>query len=163
MEYWDAYDEHMNLIEGMTLTRGEPLGDGVFHLVCDIFLEHEDGTVLIMQRDPRIEYGGMWEATAGGSALRGETPLQCAQRELYEETGVRAKCFREYTSDISPEFHCIFTEFTAVTDCDKSTVKLQENETVSFCWVSREELKELKASGMLTERSCAYVNDLLMK
>ena len=91
MEYWDAYDENMNLIEGMTLTRGETVPDGVFHLVCDIFLEHEDGTILIMQRDPSKEYGSLWEATAGGSALKGESPLECAQRELYEETGIRGR------------------------------------------------------------------------
>ena len=161
MEYWDAYDENMNLIEGMTLTRGETVPDGVFHLVCDIFLEHEDGTILIMQRDPAKEYGGLWEATAGGSALKGESPLECAQRELYEETGIRGRDFREYKRGQSLGPHCFYTEFTALTDCDKTSVRMQENETVAFRWVTKEELKELKVAGQLTERSCGCVSEIL--
>ena len=29
MEIWDAYDENLNKIEGVTLVRGEPIPDGV--------------------------------------------------------------------------------------------------------------------------------------
>ncbi len=41
-----------------------------YHLVCDIIVRHSDGTYLLMQRGYRKPYGGMWEASAGGSALR---------------------------------------------------------------------------------------------
>ena len=40
MEIWDAYDEKLNKIEGMTLVRGEEVPDGVFHLVCEIIVKH---------------------------------------------------------------------------------------------------------------------------
>ncbi len=36
MEIWDAYDKDLNKIKGMTLTRGEPIPRGIFHLACDI-------------------------------------------------------------------------------------------------------------------------------
>lgn len=92
MELWDAYDAEFNKIWGMTLVReeAEKIPPGVFHLVCDIIVKHTDGTWLLMQRDPRKPWGGMWEATAGGSALKGEAPLECALRELREETGIIA-------------------------------------------------------------------------
>ena len=90
MELWDAYDKNFIRIEGVTLKRGEKIGNDVFHLVCDIIVRHTDGDYLIMQRDARKHYGGMWEATAGGSALKGESPLQCAARELFEETGIKS-------------------------------------------------------------------------
>ena len=125
------------------------------------YSEHEDGTILIMQRDPAKEYGGLWEATAGGSALKGESPLECAQRELYEETGIRGRDFREYKRGQSLGPHCFYTEFTALTDCDKTSVRMQENETVAFRWVTKEELKELKDAGQLTERSCGCVSEIL--
>lgn len=48
-----------------------------------------------MQRDHRKHLGGMWEASAGGSALQGEKPLECAQRELFEETGVSSGTFEQ--------------------------------------------------------------------
>ena len=88
MELWDAYDADFHRIEGKTLIRGEPVPEGIFHLVCDVLVKHTDGTFLLMQRAPGKHFGGMWEATAGGSALAGETPLECASRELREETGM---------------------------------------------------------------------------
>ena len=51
-------------------------------------MKHTDGTYLLMQRDYKKQFGGKWELTAGGSALQGESPLECAIRELREETGI---------------------------------------------------------------------------
>lgn len=88
MELWDAYDAEFNKIENKTLVRGDVIPDGFYHLVCEIIVKHTDGTYLLMQRDLNKHYGGMWEATAGGSAVTGENPLECAIRELREETGI---------------------------------------------------------------------------
>ena len=65
-ELWDAYDNNFNRINGITLVRGEALPDGIYHLVCEIIVKHIDGTYLLMQRDFRKQYGGMWEVTAAG-------------------------------------------------------------------------------------------------
>lgn len=89
MEKWDAYNESMNRIEGMSIVRGEPIPNGYFHLVCEILVRHTDGSYLLMQRDTRKPFGGLWEASAGGSALQGESPKECAIWELEEETGIR--------------------------------------------------------------------------
>ena len=94
MELWDAYDKDFQKLAGKTLVRGELIPQGLYHLVCDIIVRHADGAYLLMQRDPRKPWGGMWEATAGGSALAGETPLECAARELREETGATPGEFR---------------------------------------------------------------------
>ena len=74
MELWDAYDKDFNKIKNRTLIRGQRIPKGLFHLVCDILVKHTDGTYLLMQRDKRKHFGGMWEATAGGSALQNEPP-----------------------------------------------------------------------------------------
>ena len=95
MEVWDAYDAQLNRVEGVTLIRGEAIPAGLFHLVCDIIVKHTDGTYLLMLRDGRKRFGGMWEATAGGSALQGERPAECAARELLEETGIAAERLTE--------------------------------------------------------------------
>ncbi len=69
MELWDAYDKNFNKIDGITLIRGEPIPDGMFHLVCSIIVRHIDGDYLLMRRDDRKMFGGLWEVSAGGSAL----------------------------------------------------------------------------------------------
>ena len=78
MECWDAYDRDFKKVQGVTLIRGEKVPENCFHLVCDIIVRHADGSYLVMQRDKRKHLGGMWEATAGGSALQGEDPMACA-------------------------------------------------------------------------------------
>ena len=92
MELWDAYNSNFEKIEGMTLVRDEVIPEGFYHLVCEILVRHVDGTYLLMKRDPtKPLYPNMWEATAGGSALQGETALEGAMRELREETGIVAE------------------------------------------------------------------------
>ena len=77
-EKWDAYDSSFNKIENLILERGQKLPRDVYHLVGEIIVKHIDGTFLLMQRDFAKHMGGMWELTAGGSALQGENPLECA-------------------------------------------------------------------------------------
>ena len=160
MEIWDAYDEKFNLIEGVTLTRGEKISDGVCHLVCDIIVRHTDGDYLIMQRDARKHYGGMWEASAGGSALVGESPLQCAARELFEETGIRTDTLIEVGRVVDNECHSTYVEYLCVTDCDKDSVKLQDGETSDFRWVDKDTLLNMKNDELITERMQRFIDEL---
>ena len=103
-----------------------------------------------MRRDPRKpNYGGYYEATAGGSALKGEDKLSCAKRELLEETGVTAKALVEigrYTSRDT-----IYYNYLCMTDCDKATVTLQEGETVSYKWISEKDFAAFVNSGEMID------------
>ncbi|MBE6835714.1 MAG: NUDIX hydrolase [Ruminococcaceae bacterium] len=160
MELWDAYDRNLNKIDNLILIRGEKIPDGVFHLVCDIIVRHKDGEYLLMQRDERKHFGGMWEATAGGSALKGETPLECAKRELFEETGICSEKLKEVGRVISDEHKSYYVEFLCETDCDKNSVVLQEGETSAFKWVGKDELLNMKKSQLVTERMQNFVDEL---
>ena len=82
-------------------------------------------------------YGGYLEATAGGSALKGEDKITCAKRELLEETGVVANSFEEIGCYISQD--TIFYSFLCITDCDKSSISLQEGETISYKWMNEKD------------------------
>lgn len=158
MERWDAYDRNFRKVEGVTLIRGEPIPEGICHLVCDILVRHRDGTYLLMQRDRRKHYGGMWEATAGGSALQNETPVDCAVRELYEETGIPSRALTEVGRVLSG--NTIYVEFLCVTDCRKDSVRLQVGETIAYRWVSKEQLLSMKKEELVTERMQEYIEEL---
>ncbi|MDE6293122.1 MAG: NUDIX hydrolase [Clostridiales bacterium] len=160
IEIWDAYNSHFEKIENKTLVRGEKIPDGLYHLVSDILVKHSDGTYLLMQRDLRKSYGGMWEATAGGSALAGETPLQCAIRELLEETGIAETELTEVGRVVDNNTHSIYVEYLCITDCDKDSVTLQEGETTAYKWVSRDELLDLCDDELITYRVQKYIDEL---
>ena len=160
METWDAYDCNLNKIADVSLIRGEPIPDGYYHLVCEIIVKHKDGSYLLMQRDQRKHLGGMWEATAGGSALQGEAPLTCAVRELREETGIASGEFTEVGRVLHHGHRSIYVEYLCKTDADKTRIILQDGETADYKWVTKEELLEMKKSELATQRIQNFIEEL---
>lgn len=148
-ELWDAYDRKENKL-GFDLIRGESIPEGTYHLVCDTVVRHTDGDYLIMQRDyNKTAYPGFFQVGAGGSVLKGESPLEGALRELAEESGIIAT-----ENDLTPihlyvcdETQSIYYKYLCVTDCPKDSVTLQEDETIAYKWLSKEEFLAFMESG----------------
>ena len=160
LELWDAYDSNFNRIHGITLRRGETIPDGLYHLVCEILVKHADGSYLLMQRSANKHFGGLWEATAGGSALQGETPLECAARELREETGIVSDELIEVGRTISSNTRSIYVEFLCITSWDKENILLQEGETSDYRWVSKEDFIHMSPKILVTKRIQKFIEDL---
>ena len=160
MELWDAYNRDFKKIQGVTLVRGEAIPEGFFHLVCDIIVRHTNGNYLIMQRDKRKHLGGIWEATAGGSALQGEDPLTCACRELHEETGIASDHVIEIGRVIHYGRQSLYVEYLCVTDIDENDIVLQEGETADYKWISADELRRMSRDELATQRIFTFIEEL---
>ncbi len=156
-EIWDAYDKEFNRIEDVKLIRGEVVPAGMYHLVCDIIVKHVDGTYLLMQRDYEKHCGGMWELTAGGSALEGETPLECAARELKEETGIVSCDLQELGRLVHDGHRSLYVEYLCITDWDKNDVSLQKGETIDYKWVDKNVLLEMGENDLASIRTLEIV------
>ena len=142
MELWDAYSKDEELI-GSILVRGEEIPQGQYHLVCEVLVRHADGSYLCMKRSmEKPNYGGWYEATAGGSALAGEDKWQCVERELLEETGLLCHKFEEIGCFLEERKQAFFHVFMCTVDCDKASVQLQNGETEGYLWLSEEEFVE---------------------
>lgn len=138
MKIWDGYYKDGTLAN-IDLVRGEIIPEGLYHLVCEVIVRHIDGDYLLMRRDyAKPNYGGYYEASAGGSALKGEDKISCVKRELYEETGICSDSFAMIGKTISAD--TIFFSFLCITDCDKSSITLQDGETISYKWVMKQNL-----------------------
>ena len=143
MEIWDAYYKN-GIKAGFDLVRDEAIPDELYHLVCEIIVKHIDGTYLLMQRDfQKKGWPGKYEASAGGSALKGETPIQGAIRELREETGIVAYDLKQIYHTVSEGQHSIYYGYLCLTDCEKDSIVLQKGETISYKWVNAKELLEI--------------------
>jgi len=162
MEIWDAYKQDGTLA-GCDLIRGEAIPKGLFHLVSEIIVKHKDGMYLLMQRDcKKPNFPGLYEASAGGSALKGEGPYDVAVRELKEETGVEAKKLKQIYKCISKD--TIYYGYLCETDCDKGAITLQEGETISYLWMTKEEfLKFVESDKYIQsykERMSVYLDSI---
>ncbi len=152
MELWDLYDKEGNRT-GETWERKhanyQDIPDGRFHIVSDILVQHTDGTFLLTKRHPGKDvYPGYWEASAGGSAVHGESAEECAKRELFEETGIKAESFELINRTFRDRSHSLVYSYVTVVDCDKDAIVLQEGETTDYKWVDAEGLIEYSVSDL---------------
>ena len=76
----------------------------------------------------------IWELTAGGSVLAGETPMECAMRELREETGIIASDLQKIQRFVHDGHRALYVEYWCVTDWDKDAVTLQKGKTADYQW-----------------------------
>lgn len=142
MEIWDAYNED-GTKAGCDLIRGDKIPDNLYHLVSEVIVRHKDGDYLLMQRDFNKESNpGIYEATAAGSALKGETSDECAKRELKEETGIDAEKLELLYKCINKERHGLYYGYLCETNCNKDSIVLQEHETISYMWLNKENFLE---------------------
>lgn len=128
VEYWDLYDRNMQKT-GEVIQRGKTVPEGKYHLVCEIAVIDNMGRILLTKRHPDKPYPLYWECS-GGSVLAGETPIDGAVRELFEETGIKAE--KEELTELGIIYgnHAIYFNYLLRRDIELSSVVLQSDETV---------------------------------
>lgn len=140
MELWDLYDANRRPL-GRKHLRGLPMKKGCYHLAVFVWVFDRYGRLLLTKRSPeKPAFPNLWALT-GGAVIAGESSVHAVRRELFEETGIRAK---------PSEFSMIDTYCRKNCFCDvyflKKTVPLerlvmQEGETCDAKWVSRAEFE----------------------
>ncbi len=140
MELWDLYDANRRPL-GRKHLRGLPMKKGSYHLAVFVWVFDRYGRLLLTKRSPeKPAFPNLWALT-GGAVIAGESSVHAVRRELFEETGIRAK---------PSEFSMIDTYCRKNCFCDvyflKKTVPLerlvmQEGETCDAKWVSRAEFE----------------------
>ena len=138
MEIWDVYNINREPT-GKTIKRGEKVEDGMYHIVVGICVFNSDGKMLIQQRQhDKIGWPNMWDITAAGSAVKGETSMEAAHRELLEEVGLDVD-FADKRPILTVNFARGFSDYYCVEmDTDLDKIKLQDEEVQAVRWADRE-------------------------
>jgi 8-oxo-dGTP pyrophosphatase MutT (NUDIX family) len=90
MEYFDLYDRNFNKLD-KKMIRGGHNEVGEYHLVVHIWIRNSEGKYLVQERNKDTDViPHQWAAT-GGAVIAGETSIEGAIRETYEEIGVLLK------------------------------------------------------------------------
>ena len=84
MEVWDIYTKD-RVKTGRTCLRGEPRGEGEYHLAVHVWIQNREGKFLISRRsENKKKFPHMYECV-GGAVVAGEDSLEGALRESFEE------------------------------------------------------------------------------
>ena len=146
MEVWDIYDKN-RIPTGRTKIRGGKDNDDDLHIVVHVCIFNSKNEMLIQQRQPWKTWPDMWDISASGAALSGETSDRAAERETFEEIG--------YKIDLSDErpyftinFKYGFNDFYLVErEIDIHDLKPGPEEVKAVKWASKEEIRQMVREG----------------
>ena len=143
MELWDIVDRDRKNT-GETMIRGTTPKEGAYHVVVHICVFNAKGDMLIQQRQPFKEgWPNMWDVTVGGSAVAGDSSQTAAERELFEEIGLKLDL-----AHIRPHLTINFTHgfddyYLIEADIDLEALQLQYEEVQRVKWATKHEILDL--------------------
>lgn len=130
------------------MVRGDATPEGRYRLVVHVCIFNTKGEMLIQQRVPfKSTWANMWDLSAAGGVVSGETSQDAARRELFEEIGLDAD-FSGKPHAFSSTFPEGFDDFYILEqDLDISTLRCQPEEVQALKWASLEEVHAMIDSG----------------
>ena len=140
MEVFDLYDAQRQPT-GKTMTRGTRTPDGFYRLVVHVCIFNSQGQMLIQQRQPFKEgWSNLWDITAGGSVICGETSQQGAHRELWEELGLDVD-FSSTVPAFTVSFQGGFDDIYILNaEPEIAALRLQEEEVQAAAWADKTQI-----------------------
>ncbi len=155
MEKWDLLDVNGHPT-GRTITRGEPLRAGQYHLVEHIWIVDSKGRMLIQQRAHHLALmPGEW-AVNSGSAVAGEDSESAARRELFEELSIRTEPGELVYGGRMRRRNSFTDLWILYRDIDSTSLRLQKEEVATTRWVTPEELVAMLADRTFHHYGAAY-------
>ena len=152
---------------GKTALKSEAHKNGWFHATVHIWLFTSDDKILLQKRAmTKKVFPGLWDISVAGHIAAGETILVAAQREVFEEIGLklqekdfikigtRIHQVKHLNGIIDNEHHHVFI---AELKAPLSTLKIQEEEVDDIKLFNLKVLKDTKnLENVLLPRFHAY-------
>lgn len=148
MEIWDLYTEDRQPT-GRTMIRGSEHPEGFYRIVVHVCIFNNRGQMLIQQRQPfKDGWPNMWDVSAGGSVVSGESSREAAEREVLEELGLNISL-----EGVRPAITISFKEgfddnYVVVKDVNDKDIVLQEEEVQGYKWAYEEEILKMIEDGI---------------
>ncbi len=138
MEYCDIYDKN-RLLKGRTVQRSAKVAPGDYIVVTHVCIFNSAGELLIQQRHhAKQKWAGLWDVSAAGAVMAGETSQLAAQRETAEELGLNID-LSSARPVLTINFSFGFDDFYIVKrDIKLADLVLQQSEVLAADWASRE-------------------------
>ena len=141
MELIDVYDSSRNptgrVIERTSVRPGD------YRLIVHVCIFDDEGRMLIQKRaDTKRSYAGLWDVTAGGQVIAGESSHRGASRELYEEMGLKRR-FSPEDLVCSVSFLYGFDDFYVSGSIPRDSLVLCGSEVSAARWSNVQEIEKM--------------------
>ena len=130
---------------------------GFYHKPVWIWIINDNNEILVQKRAAcKKNNPNKWDMPSAGHVVAGETSLQGAVRETYEELGVKTKetdykFMFEYIKDSSFELAQVY-----LLKLNTNDFKLQESEVAEVKWLNYDEFKDLLLSDDFAPHDYEY-------
>lgn len=147
MELWDVYDID-RMKKDKVLPRGAEFAEGDYHLVIHVCIFNKKGEMLIQQRQSfKNGWPNLWDISVGGSAVAGENSRMAAEREVWEELGLKIS-LKGIRPHLSISYNKGFDDYYLLEqEVETDRLTLQYEEVQQAKWASREEILSMLDSG----------------
>lgn len=147
MELWDVYNINREKT-GEIMVRGDEFAEGAYHLVVHVCIFDSKGKMLIQQRQSFKEgWPNMWDITVGGSAVQGDSSQTAAERELFEELGVKLDLQGIRPNLTINTVHGFDDIYIVEKDISLDALTFQYEEVQDAKWATMEEIFEMIDAG----------------
>lgn len=147
MERFDLYDRDRRPT-GISALRDASVPEDRYRLAIHVCLFGKDGRLLIQQRQPfKRKWAGLWDLSVAGSAVSGESSRDAAERETWEELGLKID-LRNVRPVLTVHWEKGFDDIFVLTrDLDPEMLALQAEEVRAVKWSALTEILEMIDEG----------------
>lgn len=163
MEIWDLYTKDREKTN-QTMIRGEKVPEGFYHLSVTVCIFNSEVKMLIQQRVPtKDDWPNLWDVSCAGSAISGDTSQTAAEREAFEELGLKINLENERPTLINLFDEGFDDVYVLNMDVDLSTLKLQPEEVQNVKWASKEEIFSMIDNGTFIPYHKSWIDILFYR
>lgn len=147
-ELWDVYDIYREKT-GKVHERGKPLIKGEYYLVVNVWIMDSNNRILLTKRHHKKNWGNHWECT-GGFVQMGESSLQGALREVFEEIGVKLNKEEGILLNQGRKYNYLIDTWIFKKDIKSNELTFQDGEVIDAKMVDENEYQEMCKNKLVT-------------
>lgn len=160
MELVDIYNKDRVQL-GYQKEKFAELEYGEFIIIAHIIIFNNNNEMLIQKRTlDKLEWPGYWDISCGGGAIMGENSKECAEREAYEELGIKISLEKERPY-ITIHYPRGFDDYYLLElNINIEKLEIQKSELTDVRWCSKEEILNMMAEQKFIRYNEGFINML---
>lgn len=145
MQIVDVYDKYKNLT-GKKILKNQynELDKGEYTLFTYVAIFNDENEMLIQKRQDLLDrHPNLWDISASGNVISGETSDEAIERKLYEELGHKHKFLDDIAYFTINNYQTFGDVYIINDNIDINDLKLDYSKVQNVTWATKDEILQL--------------------